>query len=110
MSLSAITKITTSEQGSTGPLFAQPVTMAGDAAYATGGSAGFQTAVRTLFGDQRTIVCVTPVDCGGYTPAFDVSTGKLKVYRNGAINTPMAEVPNATDLSGSTFKMMVWAY
>lgn len=108
----AIGAITTTEQTPTnGPQRMDAISFAGDGAYPTGGTAAFQTSVRSALGVGNVdIVAVIPIDCGGYVPAWDNATGKLKVYYGDydpAAAGPLVEVPNATDLSAVTFKVLV---
>lgn len=91
------------------PLFTEEFSFAGDGAYPTGGTAGFEASIRGITKDNREIVAVLTLDCGGYTVSWDRANSKLKVYRTGAVNTPQEEVPNATNLSGTTFRVLVIA-
>lgn len=91
------------------PLFVDVVSFAGDASYPTGGSA-FDAKWTAAKHQTRDVLAVLAVDCSGYIPAYDTSTGKLKVYwgdNNNASDGPLVEVTNATDLSGITFKVLV---
>lgn len=77
----------------------------GDDAYPTGGSAAFQTAVRALL--DRNIVILGIMDYsdnGSYLCRYDRSSDKLKVYAMGS----GSEVANATDLSGTNFKLGIF--
>lgn len=103
-----ISKTADGALGTTDPLFAAPLSFTGDGSYPTGGTL-FEPAVRALFKDQRKIIAVIGIETGGYRVAYDEATGKLKVYQTGAINTPAVEVPNTTDLSALTFKVLVLA-
>jgi len=108
----AIGAITTTEQTPTnGPQRMDAISFAGDGAYPTGGTAAFQTTLRAALGVGNVdVVAVIPIDCGGYVPAWDNATGKLKVYHgnnDGGADGPLVEVPNATDLSAVTFKVLV---
>lgn len=93
--------------------FCYTISFDGDAAYATGGTAGFQQFIRNLLeaNDAGGLITITDVsyhDCGGYTPAWTgPADDKLKVYRTGATTAPMGEVPAATDLSGTRFTITV---
>jgi hypothetical protein len=85
-----------------GPLRADLISFAGDGAYPTGGTANFQTLVRNALGKGRVeIIAVLGQDCGGRTPVYDKALDKLKVY-NGT-----SEISNATDLSATTFRLVV---
>lgn len=91
------------------PLFHDIIDIVGDSSYPTGGSA-FDAKYTALKKHTRTVMAVHAVDCKGYTPAYDSSTGKLKFYysdNNNASDGPAIEVPNTTDLSGVTFRIDV---
>lgn len=91
------------------PVFMDVVQFAGDNAYPTGGTA-FTAALASAVGAGRNVLAVLPVDCGGYIPVFDAATGKLKFLyndNNNGADGPAIEVPNATDLSGVTMKVLV---
>jgi hypothetical protein len=89
------------------PVFVDSIGFLGDDAYPTGGTA-LLAAVQAKTLDQRDIVGVVAGDCGGYVPVYDQASGKLKVYTsNGAAPAALAEVPNATDLSATTFNLVV---
>lgn len=91
------------------PVFMDVVQFAGDNAYPTGGTA-FSVALAAAIGAGRNVLAVLPVDCAGYVPAYDAATGKLKFYygdNNNAGDGPAIEVPNATDLSAVTMKVLV---
>lgn len=95
------------------------ISFAGDAAYATNGSAGFAAKVATALEaaslkpgtlTSAAILAVISLDCGGYKAEYINSTDKLKVYyvdNNNASDGPQIEVPNATDLSAVTFNVLV---
>lgn len=85
------------------------VSLAGDGAYATGGSTGFDTAFQALTKTGREILSVEPVGaCGGYVPRWDYANKKLLVYTsNGAGPAALAEFTNGGNLSGTTFKLLV---
>lgn len=89
------------------PTFHDVISFAGDGAYATGGTATFQTTFRTLTGDSREILAVVGQDCGGYVPVYDKAADKLKVYEAAADGSPLDEAANAGDLSGTTFVVLV---
>jgi hypothetical protein len=93
-------------------LFADQFSFTGDSSYPTGGTAGFEAAVRLITKDKRTVVAVLPIDCGGYLPQYDRTNDKLKVYQgdnDNAADAPFIEVANTTNLSGVTFKVLVLA-
>jgi hypothetical protein len=75
-----------------------------DNSYPTGGYA----VTPALFGHRNAITSIdTTATVGGYTLLYIPSTAKVKVFRNGAINSPMAEVPNTTDLSAEVARLHV---
>lgn len=86
------------------------LSFAGDGAYPTGGTAGFQAAVRSAVGaGNLELVGVLPQDCGGYHVAYDKAADKLKVYHgdnDGGADGPGVEVPNAADLSAVTLRLL----
>jgi hypothetical protein len=107
----ALGAITLSNQAGRGVanVFFDKVTVVGDDAYPTGGSA-FQAAFEAAIGAGRTVLAVIPVDGKGYQLAYDAATGKLKVYwgnNDGGADGPAVEVPNAEDLSAVTFDVLV---
>jgi hypothetical protein len=89
-----------------GPIFWDTVTLVGDSAYPTGGSAGLQTKLQTLRGDSRVIVAVHVLDGFGNVLNYDAINDKLKVYIQDS-GGALGEVANATDLSGTTFKLVI---
>lgn len=107
MALGAMTLQAESANDRATPLFMDVVSFAGDDAYPTGGSA-FDAAIQALTTSGRDPMAVVGLDCGGYVVAYDRATGKMKVYTsNGAGPAALAEVPNATDLSATTFNVLV---
>lgn len=109
MALGTITKPTGKKSGANaGKVVHLTVSFAGDSAYPTGGTAGFTALVNAVSPKEAfTVIGVLNADAGGYMPVYDDVNDKLKVYRVGAINSPMAEVPNATDLSAVTFRLVL---
>lgn len=108
MAIGAITVVSKSQIP--GPLNIDQISFAGDAAYPSGGTPGFQALVRTALGKGNvTISHVIPVDCGGYVPEYDTAADKLKLLygdNNNAADGPLVE--NATaDLHTTTFKLIV---
>lgn len=101
MALGTITVVKAFEAG--GPLRMDLISFPADGAYATGGTAGFQTTIRNALDRGNVeILGVIAQDCNGFNPVYDKANDKLKVYA--ANNT---EVANATDLSANTFYLIV---
>jgi hypothetical protein len=91
------------------PIFHDVMSFAGDSSYPTGGSLGFGAAVKSFFGDGRQVIAVLALDCNGYMIAYVPATDALKVF-DGADTTPdepLDEVDNGTNLSGTTFNVLV---
>lgn len=89
------------------PVFVDFLSFAGDGAYPSGGTLGFQASVRAALGDQREILAVIGQDCGGYVPVYLPGTDALKVYEQTNVATsPLIETATA-DLSGTTFNVVV---
>lgn len=108
----AIGAITVLEKSSAlGGHRADLISFAGDGAYPTGGTAAFQAAVRAALGvGSVEIVACLPQDCGGYSPCYDKANDKLKVYYNdydAVADGPDIQVPNTTNLSAVTFRLLV---
>jgi len=109
MALGTIT-VTKKTQVGDGPVRFDLLSFAGDGAYPSGGSTGFQALVRAALGVGNVeVLAVIAQDCGGYQPIYDKAADKLKVYygdNNNASDGPLVE--NATaNLSGTTFKVLV---
>ena len=113
MALGTITVTSQPVKAASQPLQVALISMPGDGAYATGGTA-FQAAVRLALGRQVTILAVISAGGnGGFVPIFDVANDKLMVYQgdnDGVADGPLAEVPATTDLSTTTFKLQVLCY
>lgn len=111
MALGTITVIEAAK--APGPLRADIVSIVGDSSYPTGGSA-FDAAIATALGLKNyNVLAVLPVDCKGYVPGYDESSGKLKFYQGDNTNAaaaPGVEVANTTNLSGVTFKVCVLSH
>lgn len=109
MALGTITASNTQVPGQPGsPVYVVPLSFLGDDAYPTGGTTGFEALVNAAAGvspKSLTIVGVFAGDCGGFLPVFE--GGALKVYEGTA--GANAEVANATDLSATTFNVVVVA-
>jgi hypothetical protein len=102
------TMVVVEKSASLGPVRYDEIAVPGDGAYPAGGTPGFTALVRTALAvGSVEIIGLMPGDCGGYHAVYDKANDKLKVYRNGAINVPQVEVTAATDLSATTFRMVV---
>jgi hypothetical protein len=110
MALGTITKRKASQVGQES-MGVAVISVVGDSAYPTGGSASFEDKVQTALGmGSIELYGVTALDAKGYQVAWDRTNDKLKVYRGDNDNAgdgPMVEVPNTTDLSGVTFELTV---
>lgn len=105
-----VTNFTVGEQQGTqhtSPTLIIRTSMAGDAAYATGGSAAFEAALAQAV--VRSAVEVTAVHGFGLTAGaithfvrWDNTNGKLLAYVLAG-----TQVPNATDLSAVTFDLTI---
>ncbi len=89
-----------------GPIFYDTVTVVGDGAYPTGGSAGLQAKLQTLRGDGRVIITVSVADASGNVVSYNALTDRLLVYVQDA-GGALAEVANATDLSAVSLKLVI---
>lgn len=95
------------------PLISVVVEFDGDAAYATGGTAGFKASVQaalTTAGIKigtTNVIGVFAIDCKGYEVAYDRTNDKLIVRQCAASGNPMAEVPALTNLSTTRFSVCV---
>lgn len=118
MALSTLTCDKAAGFGVIAPTPQARISFAGDAAYATNGSAGFAAKVATALEaaglkpgtlTSAQILAVVSLECGGYKAEYIHSTDKLKVYYGNydASDGPQIEVPNATDLSAVTFNVLV---
>lgn len=93
------------ETAARGPIFIDDVSQVGDAAYPTGGSLGMAAKLKALRKDGRVILDVKSYVSGGYHVQYNASADTLKVF-TGTTGVD-AEVANATDLSGTTFKFVI---
>ena len=110
MALGTITLDSDAGAQPSAPTFVDVIHCAGDGAYPTGGTPGFAALFQAKTKDSRSPVAVISQDCGGYVAVYDLANDKLKVYygdNNNASDGPLIEVPNATDLSGVTFRLVV---
>lgn len=107
----ALGSITVPEHAGRGaaPVFHDVLSFAGDSAYPTGGS-DFAALHEAAVGAGREVMAIVPIAVGGYQLEFVKASGKLKVLfgdNNNAADGPAVEVPNATDLSAVTFRVLV---
>ena len=95
------------EGRSGGPYPMTLISFLGDGAYASGGTAAFQTSVRAALGANVEVLAVVGQDCDGYIPTYDKAADKLKVWeQTDTATAPLIETATA-DLSGSTFNILV---
>jgi hypothetical protein len=84
-------------------IFMDVISCAGDTSYTTGGTAAFEAYVIAALGKgARDVVAILPLDCGLFKPVYDYTANTLKVYTEANV-----EVANATNLSTTTFRMLV---
>ena len=104
--------ITVADQGGqkqSVPLFADRISFPGEASYPTGGmllSAGFAEKLKS----GRTILGIIAGDCGGFVPVWEPGAGAVKVYYadyDAGADGALIEVANTTNLSGTTFNLVV---
>lgn len=88
-----------------GPSISKLISFVGDDSYPTGGTLTFQALVRTAVGADVEVLAAVAQDCGLFLPVYDKAADALLV-RN---LTDGSEVTNATDLSGTTFNVLVVA-
>lgn len=91
-------------------VFVDVINFTGDTSYPTGGTLGFTALLQALTLDGRQPLAVIGQDCAGYSVAYLPGTDALKVFESGDENaspTAMAEVVNATNLSSTTFNVVV---
>ena len=107
MTIGAITLGTQAGKATSKPTRIIPVAFAGDGAYPSNGTAGFEDSVQNKLGELVTVLGVIPQDCGGYVPIYDRANDKLKVYeQTDTATTPLIETATS-NLSGTTFNMLV---
>lgn len=113
----ALGAITPTPKIKTAPIFVDHLAFAGDGAYPTGGTADFEglfLAALEAAGRHspgREILSISQVDVSGYVLRYDDANDKLMVFysNSDAADGPLIEVPNATDLSGQAFKVIVYS-
>ncbi|RTL06441.1 hypothetical protein EKK58_05670 [Candidatus Dependentiae bacterium] len=95
------------------PLITVVVEFDGDAAYPTGGTAGFKDSVKAALKTAgvnigtTNVVAVLPVDTKGYGIAYNRTDDKLLVLQCAGSGNPMAEVSNGADLHTTRFTVCV---
>jgi hypothetical protein len=90
------------------PLFIDIVSFPGPASYTTGGDTGLIAGLEAIAKNNRVIVAAILMAADGYLADYVVATDKVKVYGTGAAEKAHGtEVDAATNLSGTTFRMMV---
>ncbi len=109
MALGAMTEITEKGAQTLEPRFKAHMQFAGDDDYTTGGTVGFAALVATAAERQEVdVISVQRVGlCGGFIPVYDSAADTLLVLRTDAVDTPQEEVPNAVNLSSTTFDVLV---
>lgn len=103
MALGAATIETSGGKNASSPTFVDRLSFAGDGAYPSNGTEGFEDYVRAKLGDNRTIIGILAEDCGAYRPVYDRATDKLKVF----VTADGTEVSNGTNLSATTMHVVV---
>jgi hypothetical protein len=85
--------------------FVGPNKVGGNLGYTgTVGNAGLAAGLGAIRKNTPTILDVRGVGIGSYTYSYDPDTDMLRIFTTG---TTPAEVVDATDLSGVTFKVLV---
>jgi hypothetical protein len=88
---------------SDGPLFVDRVTLVGDGAYPTNGSAGLAAKLKAAKKDGREIVSVVDEGIATNKYEYDKANDKIKAF----VRATGVEVANAVDLSGQTLKLCI---
>ncbi len=115
MAIGTVTLLDSSAYGGgvpSAPTFLTSLSFAGEASYPTGGMLGLGASLKAQVKDNRAVKGIIPLDCGGYVIVWVPSTSAVKVYYcdyDAGADGPLVEVPNATDLSAVTFRMLVVA-
>lgn len=104
MSLGTITQI--EEVGrSGGPIILALVTIVGDDDYTTGGTVAFQDFIRAELDADVELLAVIQQNIGDFRAMYDKANDKLIVD----VMSTGVEVANATDISGTTFELLIVA-
>lgn len=103
MALGTIT-ITPKVEKSDAVLYAEYVSIVGDGAYPTGGSTGFTASYTPVLKQGgREILAVIDLTNGANYLAYNKATDSLQAF----VRATGAEVANTTNLSGTTFTVLV---
>jgi hypothetical protein len=106
MALGAATVVAQPKKSFSAPLDLIRLSFAGDGAYPTGGTTGFNAYVQAVVGRAVQVAAVIKDGaCGVYSPIYDAVNDKLYVE-----DAAGAEVAAQTDLSGTTFRLLVLAF
>ena len=91
------------------PRFKAHMQFLGDSSYPTGGTTGFAALVAAAAGRQAvTVISVQRIGlCGGFIPVADPVADTLLMLRTALASAAQQEVPDTTDLSGTTFDVLV---
>ncbi len=95
MAIGTITRVSTGEVGFGNAPYNFIVSFTGDSSYTTGGTAGFQAAVRAALGAAFTILAVKVVAAGGYEVGYNRTDDKLLVYRAAIQGDQVATIATA---------------
>ena len=104
MALGTITVSGSAGGAPSAPIYHDQISVPGDSSYPTGGSAFLAALQAATKSPGRVIDAVIDVGgVAGYYPVYDKANGKLMIF----VRTTGVEVANATNLSGTTFKLAV---
>lgn len=84
-------------------LYVDEISFAGDSAYPTNGTAGFQALFQALVKCGRTVIAVIDITGAADYLVYDTANDKLKAF----VRSTGLEVGNGVDTSGITFKVAV---
>lgn len=110
MALGTPTVVTKDHKSSSAPLKFFHLTFAGDGAYPGGGTASFESFVRTAVGEAVDVLWVQRAGaCGGYTPVYDKANDKLylEYYDYDAVADGVGIENAVADVSGVTMSIIV---
>ena len=107
MALGALASISKDTKAAGEAIYIDEITLVGDSSYPTGGSTGLETLLQAALGDGREILSVTDVGLNaGYVMRYDRQNKKLLALKGNGVN-PLQEEAGTTNLSGTTFKLLV---